>query len=164
MREHSSFSPLCERGRNLQTYSNKELLFVIYVFRKESTIIWTFSMLKNLNVSHSFSFMKVVYLLCPMMTSLITLRSQKRMIRQILLSVGSIYQTNMERQVICRWSLRKKCPYLELFLSVFSCIRTEYGEIRSKIWKNTGKYIRENTDQNIPNSDTFHAVDSSVNE
>ena len=27
--------------------------------------------------------------------------------------------------------LRKKSPYSELFWSVFSCIRTEYGEIRS---------------------------------
>ena len=25
--------------------------------------------------------------------------------------------------------LREKCPYLELFLSAFTCIRTEYGEI-----------------------------------
>ena len=25
--------------------------------------------------------------------------------------------------------LRKKCPYLELFWSAFSCIRTEYGKI-----------------------------------
>ena len=28
-------------------------------------------------------------------------------------------------------SLRKKCPYSELFWSVFFCIRTEYGQIRS---------------------------------
>ena len=28
-------------------------------------------------------------------------------------------------------TLRKKCPYSELLLSAFSCIRTEYGEIRS---------------------------------
>ena len=27
-------------------------------------------------------------------------------------------------------SLREKCPYSELFWSVFSRIRTEYGEIR----------------------------------
>ena len=26
-------------------------------------------------------------------------------------------------------SLREKCPYSELFWSVFSCIRTEYGKI-----------------------------------
>ena len=29
-------------------------------------------------------------------------------------------------------ALREKCPYSELFLSAFSRIRTEYGEIRSK--------------------------------
>ena len=43
-------------------------------------------------------------------------------------------------------SLRKKCPYLELFWSVFFRIRTEYGEIRS-----ISPYsvrMRENTDQN----------------
>ena len=26
-------------------------------------------------------------------------------------------------------TLRKKCPYLELLRSAFSCVRTEYGEI-----------------------------------
>ena len=29
-------------------------------------------------------------------------------------------------------SLREKCPYSELFWSVFSCFRTEYGEIFGK--------------------------------
>ena len=39
--------------------------------------------------------------------------------------------------------LREKCPYLEFFWPVFSCIRTEYGEIRSlspysvQMWENT---------------------------
>ena len=28
-------------------------------------------------------------------------------------------------------TLRKKCPYSELFWSAFSCIQTEYGVIRS---------------------------------
>ena len=42
-------------------------------------------------------------------------------------------------------SLRKKCPYLELFWSVFSRIRTEYGEILRisaysvQIWENAPK-------------------------
>ena len=36
-------------------------------------------------------------------------------------------------------TLRKKCPYSELFWSAFSRIRTEYGE---------SVRIRENTDQN----------------
>ena len=39
-------------------------------------------------------------------------------------------------------ALREKCPYLEFFLSVFSRIRTEYGEIlyissySVRIWEN----------------------------
>ena len=48
--------------------------------------------------------------------------------------------------------LCKKCPYLELLWSVFSHIRTEYGEILRispySIW------MRENTDQN--NSEYVH--------
>ena len=43
-------------------------------------------------------------------------------------------------------SLHKKCPYLELFWSVFSRILTEYGDIRS-----ISPYsvrMRENADQN----------------
>ena len=43
-------------------------------------------------------------------------------------------------------TLRKKCPYLELFWSAFSRIRTECGEIRS-----ISPYsvrMRENADQN----------------
>ena len=49
-------------------------------------------------------------------------------------------------------SLHKMCPYLELFWSVFSRIRTEYGEIHHistysvRMW--------ENTDQN--NSEYGH--------
>ena len=42
-------------------------------------------------------------------------------------------------------TLRKKCPYLEWFWSLFSRIRPEYGEIQS---------MRENTDQN--NSEYGH--------
>ena len=42
-------------------------------------------------------------------------------------------------------SLRKKCPYSALHCTVFSRIRTEYGEIQSisphSVW------MRENTDQ-----------------
>ena len=45
-------------------------------------------------------------------------------------------------------SLRKKCPYLELFWFFSSRIRTEYGEIRTRI---------------TPNTDTFHAVIDSKN-
>ena len=44
-----------------------------------------------------------------------------------------------------RFALREKCPYSEIFWSVFSRIRTEYGEILR-----TSPYLvqmRENTDQ-----------------
>ena len=46
------------------------------------------------------------------------------------------------------YSLRKKCPYLELFWSTFSRIWTEYGESE---W---GKMRTRIT----PNTDTFHVV------
>ena len=36
-------------------------------------------------------------------------------------------------------TLCKKCPYSEFFLSVFSRIRTEYGEIRSTLTTGSGK-------------------------
>ena len=51
-----------------------------------------------------------------------------------------------------RATLRKKCPYSELFWPVFSGIRTEYGEILG-----ISPYLvqmRENTDQN--NSEYWH--------
>ena len=53
-------------------------------------------------------------------------------------------------------TLRDKCPYSELFWSVFSCIRTEYGEIL-----HISPYpvrMRENTDQN--NSEYGHFLRS----
>ena len=37
-------------------------------------------------------------------------------------------------------SLRKKCPYSELFWSVISRIRTEYGEMRTRINPNTDTF------------------------
>ena len=52
--------------------------------------------------------------------------------------------------------MRKKCPYSELFWSVFSRIRTEYGEMRS-----ISPYsvrMGENTDQN--NSEYGHFLRS----
>ena len=40
---------------------------------------------------------------------------------------------NKNKRRVFNWysTLRKKCPYSELFWSVFSGIRTEYGEIQS---------------------------------
>ena len=57
-------------------------------------------------------------------------------------------------------TLRKKCPYLELFWSAFSRIRTEYGEIR-----NISPYsvrMRENTEQN--NSEYGHFLSSKIDQ
>ena len=50
----------------------------------------------------------------------------------------------------------KKCPYLEFFWSVFSQIRTEYGEIRSI--SPFSVRMRENTDQK--NSEYGHFLRS----
>ena len=49
-------------------------------------------------------------------------------------------------------ALRKKCPYSKLFWSIFSRIRTEYGDIRSI--SSFSVRIRENTKQN--NSEYRH--------
>ena len=58
------------------------------------------------------------------------------------------------------YSLRKTCPYSELFWSIFSRIRTEYGEMRS-----ISPYsvrMRENTDQNNSEYGPFLRSDFSV--
>ena len=56
--------------------------------------------------------------------------------------------------------LPEKCPYLELFLTVFSCIRTEYGEIRSisPYWVR----MRKNADQNNSEYGHFYAVNTLI--
>ena len=48
-------------------------------------------------------------------------------------------------------ALREKCPITEFFWSVFSRIRTEYGDLRSKFCPNVGKYGPEK----IPYLDSF---------
>ena len=53
-------------------------------------------------------------------------------------------------------SPREKCPYSELFWSVYFRIRTEYGEIR--IISLHSVLMRENTDQN--NSEYGHLLHS----
>ena len=58
--------------------------------------------------------------------------------------------------ILLTLTLRKKCPYSELFWSAFSCIRTEYGQMRS-----ISPYsvrMRENVDQN--NSEYGHFLRS----
>ena len=58
-------------------------------------------------------------------------------------------------------SLREKCPYLELFWSVFSRIRTEYREIPVylRIQSECGKIRTRIT----PNTDPFYAGSKSTN-
>ena len=51
------------------------------------------------------------------------------------------------------WTLRKKCPYSELFWSVLSRIRTEYEEILRI--SSYSFQMRENTDQNKPEYGDF---------
>ena len=53
-------------------------------------------------------------------------------------------------------ALREKCPDTEFYLSIFSCIRTAYGDLLqiSVFSLNTAKYRPEKTLY----LDTFHAV------
>ena len=53
-------------------------------------------------------------------------------------------------------AVREKCPYLELFWSVFSRIRIEYGQIRSIF--TCSVQMRKMRTKITPNTDTFYAV------
>ena len=57
---------------------------------------------------------------------------------------------------ISTYTLRKKCPYSEVFWSAFSRIQTEYGEIQS--FSPNSVQIRENAEQN--NSEYGHFLGS----
>ena len=57
-----------------------------------------------------------------------------------------IVKINLWEKVRSRLALRKKCPYLKLFWSAFSHIRTEYGEI-PRISPHSVRML-ENADQN----------------
>ena len=57
---------------------------------------------------------------------------------------------------LCQFSLRKKCPYSELFWSVFCHIRTEQGKIL-RISSHSVR-MQKIRDRITPNTDTFHAV------
>ena len=63
-----------------------------------------------------------------------------------LVSIGSPLDSGQNRKLNTSHSLRKKCPYSELFWSAFSRIRTEYREIL-RISPYSVR-MRENTDQN----------------
>ena len=59
------------------------------------------------------------------------------------------------------FTLRKKCSYPELFWSAFSCIRTEYGEIRSI--SPYSVQMQENADQNNSEYEHFSRSDTLPN-
>ena len=66
----------------------------------------------------------------------------------------SFSKSKKPKQRLFVWvSLREKCPYSELFRSVFSRIWTEYGEMLLNT-ERCGKMWTKTT----PNTDTFHAV------
>ena len=52
--------------------------------------------------------------------------------------------------------MRKMCPYLELFLTVFSHVWTEYGQILSLL--NVQSQYSKMRTRITPNTDTFYAV------
>ena len=52
--------------------------------------------------------------------------------------------------------MRKICPYLELFLTVFSHVWTAYGEILSLL--NIQSQCSKMRTRITPNTDTFYAV------
>ena len=55
-------------------------------------------------------------------------------------------------------SLRKKCPYSELFWSAFSHIRTEIGEIRYRVPLRIQSKCSKIRSTITLNTDTFHAA------
>ena len=65
------------------------------------------------------------------------------------------FKTSASLWVSWKYSVRKKCPYSELFWSIFSRIRTEYGySVSLRILSECGKKRTRIT----PNTDTSHAV------
>ena len=144
-------------------------IFVIYRPRKTYERIWLFSKLENitswrlalLGLSMHFSFLSlkisnilpwkypktaIVNLDFGMWLRVINFKQLTKVIR----ASSSV--------VSLRGLQRKKCPYSELLCSVFSQIRTEYGEMlcislySSQMW--------ENTDQN--NSECWHVSRSGL--
>ena len=53
--------------------------------------------------------------------------------------------------------MRKKCPYLEFFWSVFFYIGAEYAEIQSISLRIQFECVETRT-RETPNTETFHAV------
>ena len=67
-----------------------------------------------------------------------------------------------DSSVFPRYLLREKGPYSEFFWSVFSHIRTEYGDLQSKSPHSVR--IRENTDQKNSVQGHFLRNDSRKND
>ena len=72
----------------------------------------------------------------------------------MLVALNFDLNLNAVAQIFTTLALREKCPYSELFWSVFSHIWTEYGEIQSI--SPYSVQMRENTDQN--NSEYGHSL------
>ena len=72
--------------------------------------------------------------------------------RSFLVHFEIFFREAIFRDTFQTATLRKKCPYSELFWFVFSHIRTEYGQIRSI--SSYSVRMPENTDQN--NSEYGH--------
>ena len=86
-----------------------------------------------------------------MKTKSIQLKSKSSVLR---VTRKSLTASLFER---CCRSLRKNCPYSELFWPVFSHIQTEYGySVFLCIQSECGKIRTRIT----PNKDTFHAVNA----
>ena len=80
------------------------------------------------------------------------------------LSVFTINLNEIAKKYVAifRRALREKCPYLELFWSAFSRIRSEYGETRS-ICKNSVQ-MREIADQNNSEYEHFSSTEAYISE
>ena len=70
---------------------------------------------------------------------------------------GQLPLRNSELFSWCSLTRRVKCPNKKIFGSVFSCIRTEYGDLTRK--SPYSVRIQENTNQNkTPYMGTFYAL------
>ena len=113
-------------------FSIKDYLIKCNQFRSFLRI-WSHLMKKSL--MENFTFCAVLCLLKWSFSICHCESTQKQVIQKIVISKKYFVR-------ISCIALRKKCPYSEFLLSVFSRIQTEYGEIRSistylvQMWEN----------------------------
>ena len=73
-----------------------------------------------------------------------------------------IFQNHFKSFILTTSTLRETCPYSEFFWSMFSRIRTKYGEIRSMERYGLSLHFQSECGKirtrKAPNTDTFHAV------